>query len=294
VLDLTTLTLPRFEYLEPTTVEEALSMLSKYGEGAKVLAGGTDLLVSLKLRAEKPDYLVDITNIPNLDYVKYTGNKGLRIGTLTTLRAIEKSDVIHKRYPVLSEAAKEMGTVQVRNVATIGGNLCNASPAADMAPPLLVIDAKVKIVNLRSSKTVPVEKFFRGPGLTILRRGEMLTEILADDLPQGTRTAFLKVGRSRVDVSKVSVAVAIRLAKTTCKAVRIALGAVASSPIRARKAEKVLEGKELKEETINRAAQMAASEAKPISDIRSTAIYRKNVTEILVKRALNKALEQAR
>jgi len=286
--------LPCFEYFEPTTAKDALSTLSRKGGRAKILAGGTDLLVSMKLRVEKPDYIVDITKIPNLDYIKYTKNGGLRVGALTTIRDIEKSNVILKRYPVLSEAAKEMGTVQVRNMATVGGNLCNASPAADMAPPLFVVDAKMKIVNLKGSKTVPVEKFFKGVNQTIMKRGEMLTEILADNLPQGTRTAFLKVGRSGADLSKVSVAVAIRPIRGICKAARIALGAVASSPIRAKRAEKVLEGKELGEEAINKAARMAASEAKPISDIRSTATYRKHLTEALVKHALNKAVAQAR
>jgi carbon-monoxide dehydrogenase medium subunit len=269
-------------------------MLKEHEGRARILAGGTDLLVNMKLMLEKPEYLLDLTKISNLGHIDYTEKHGLRIGPLARLRDIEKSNILTERYPVLSEASKEMATVQIRNMATIGGNVCNASPAADMAPPLLVINARMVIANSLGTRTVPIEEFFTGAKLTIMGPNEVLTEIRADDMPPDNRIVFLKFKRTAADLAIASVAVMIRRQNGICKDARVALGAVAETPIRAKSAEGFLKDRELDEKTINEAAQIAANETDPISDVRSTAAYRKHLVGILVQRAIRKAIKKGR
>lgn len=289
---MTTRTLRAFEYLEPMSVKEAVSMLAKHRGEAKILAGGTDLLPFMKMRMLKPSYVVNIKKIPNLDYVKYSVKGGLRIGALTTFRNVEKSELIKEKYPLLLDAATTMGSTQVRNVATVAGNICNASPAADMAPPLLVLDSRLRIAGRRGERTIPLENFFAGPDKNVLDPAEMLTEIQSRSLPRGTGTAFLKIGRVSMDLAKVSVAVAFRSVKGTCESLRIALGATAPTPIRAKRAEKLLEGRRLDDKVIEEAAQTASDEAKPRPSLRSTVEYKREAVRVLVRRAMQTALSR--
>ncbi len=283
----------RFEYFEPKTLDEALDILRRFGNEAKILAGGTDLIVQMKLRRIEPKYIVNIKKIPNLRYIKVEDGK-VRIGTLTKLRDIEKSDVIKKYFPALYEAVRHMGSVQIRCMGTIGGNLCNASPAADSAPPLMVHNAKLTLVSKDGRREVPIEKFFLGPGKTVLKPNEMLLEIEVP-IPRNVRygSAFLKISRVSMDLAKVNVAAYVEVSEGVISNVRIALGAVAPTPIRAYRAEEFLRGKKPDEGTLRKAGEIASSETRPIDDLRSTAWYRREVSKVLVRDALRIAYERA-
>ncbi len=289
------LKLPKFDHLEAKTIEEACSLLAKYKGKARVIAGGTDLLVSMKGREISPQYIINIKAIPNLDGINYSRKDGLVIGAMTTLAAIESSPIIGERFPILSSAAHQTGSPHIRNIGTIGGNLCNAAPSADMAPSLIGLGAKAKIKGLKGERIVTVEEFFLGPGVSVLKAGEILTEIQVPNPPPHTRGVYLKLpARTAIDIAVVGVAVVVTL---DTKGINIAdakivLGAVASTPIRARQAEDTIKGKALDDELIQKAAQAAADEAKPISDVRGSASYRKEMVKVLTNRALKQATTQ--
>lgn len=280
-------TMPTFEqYFQPKMVEEAVFLLARYGEEAKILAGGTDLLVLMRSRAVAPGCIVDITRIPGLAYIKYDGADTLRIGALATLRAVELSKTVKEEYPLLYEAISQMATTQVRHMGTVIGNLCRASPAADTAPPLLALDARVEIVGPSESRVVPLEDFFIAPGETALKHNEMVVGIQVPKLRANTGTAFLRVTRVAADLAKVSAASVVTIKDGACEDARIALGGVAPTPIRAKKAEGFLAGKKLEDGVIEKAAGLAADESRPISDVRSTEEYREEVSKVLVSRAI--------
>jgi len=286
--------LKSFEYFEPRTVEEVVRILFMYGGEAKVLAGGVDLVPKMRKRQIQPKCLVSIQRIPGIDYIEGDGAEGLRIGALTSLRSIELSPTIQKDYELLHEAIHQIASIQVKNMGTAVGNLCVATPASDIALPLLVLGAKLRIVGLTQERTAPIEKFFIGVGQTVLQPSEIVTEVLLPSPPAATGGAFLKLVRTATDVAKVNVAVTVTVTDGICQDVKIALGSVAPTPIRANKAEEALKGKKLDQETIAEAAETAAEETKPIDDIRSTAEYRKEVTKVLVRRAIEKASKRAK
>jgi carbon-monoxide dehydrogenase medium subunit len=280
--------LREFEYLEPPSLSEAVSFLDQHSEAAKIFAGGTDLLVNMKEGELSPGYLIDIKGIPGQEYIKYDEKKGLRIGALTTIRQIETSRVIREQFPPLAQAAKVLGSVQVRNRATIGGNLCNAAPSAETAPPLLVLGAKLKLFGSRGERVLPLEEFFVGPGLTVLDK-EILTEIIVPPPSPHTRGVYISISRRRaVDLALVGVAVAavVDPGKDQWKEVKIALGAVGPTPMRTSKAEGILNGKRIDAALIEEAAQIASEEADPISDVRASAWYREEMVRVLVQRSL--------
>ena len=282
--------IPKFNYYRVESLNEALDLISRLDD-FKVLAGGTDLIIDLKVRRYTVKNIVDISRIKELSYIADDGDK-IRIGALTKLQAIAESPVVKEKAPVLAEAVREMASWQVRNIATIGGNLCNASPAADTAPPLLVFEAKLKIVGSNGERVVPINEFFLGPGKTVLQPNEILTEIQIPYQPEGTSSAFIKIARVAMDLAKVNVAVALRTEGSVIRWVRIALGAVAPTPIRAYKTEEFLVGKEFNEENLEKAAEIVKTEVKPITDIRSTAEYRREVSGVIVKDALLRAYEK--
>jgi CO/xanthine dehydrogenase FAD-binding subunit len=287
-------TLPALEYyFQPKRVSDAVSLLASYGEQAKILAGGTDLLILMRSRALRPECVIDITRIPELDYISYQDGDGLRIGALTTLRAVELSKVVKDKYLVLYEAVQQMGSTQVKNMGTVAGNLCRASPAADTAPPLLVLEAEVTIAGPIETRIVPLESFFIGPGQTVLKHYEMVTEIVVPGPPTGTGMAFLRATRVSADLAKVNVASAVTVKDGAYEDVRIALGGVAPTPIRARKAEELLKGEKLGDGIVQEVAEMAATEIRPIDDVRSTAEYRKELSKVLVRRAIRLSQQRA-
>jgi carbon-monoxide dehydrogenase medium subunit len=282
--------LPRFECLEPGTVQEACSLLADHKEQARVIAGGTDLLVKMKDRELKPRYIIRLKSIPGLNSIEYDGT-GVKIGALATLSALRKSPLIREHCAILGQALDQMASPQVRTLATIGGNICNAVPSADTAPALLTLDAKVTLVCCQGERTVGIEEFFTGPNQTVCTAEEIVREILVPDQPAGGTGVYLKLTpRKAMDLAVVGIAVMVVYHGQVCEDIKIALGAVAPTPIRARKAEEVLKGKKLEDSLIEKAAGIAAEESKPIDDFRASAEYRREMVDVLVTRAIQQAV----
>lgn len=286
--------LPKFKYLRPKNLEEALKFLDKYGEEAKLLAGGTDLIVKMKDGVVKPKYVIDSSHLRELKFI-LRGNGVIKIGALTTLREIETSPIIQEHVHVLSDAVKKMASWQIRNLGTIGGNLCNASPAADTAPPLLVLEAKLKLTSYEGERIVPIDQFFTGPGETVLKSNELLTEIQIPITLKDSGSAFLKLGRrAAYTLSIVSVAALVTVEDRVFRDVRIALGSVAPTPIRARKTEDKFRWLPVTEEVIKENCNHVVEDISPISDVRASAEYRREMSIVLTKRALIEALHDVR
>jgi carbon-monoxide dehydrogenase medium subunit len=278
------------EYFKPATIQEAVEVLSRFGNVAWPIAGGTDIMVE-----KKPSIcvLVDVTGL-GLTYI-VPNERGICIGAATPIADVAVSSILEKRpYTILSKAAKELGTPQIRNMATLGGNLCKPSPAADCAPPLLVLDAQLSAVDMMGKREIPIDYFFRGVNQDALRQGEILTEIRLPFLPERTSTAFLKRGRVAVaDLSIVSAAVRVTLNREeVCEEARIALGSVAPFPMRVKKAEELLGGKRITKDLLRAVSQLASEEIRPISDLRASAEYRKTLSRVLVEQALQEALDK--
>jgi carbon-monoxide dehydrogenase medium subunit len=276
-----------YDYYQPESLDEAFRLKKTIPESFYI-SGGTDLMVRIKKRELYPRALISLRSIPNLSGAQ--NGKIIRIGAMTRISDISKNSMLHAKYPVLIQAAKELGSVQIRNVATIGGNLCNGSPAADMAPPLLVLEAQLKLERGQKSRELALEKFFQGPGEIDLVPGEILTGVLLEPPEQNTKTIFLKKGRTRMDLAVASVAVLIRTEGNRCLKARIAAGAVAPTPLRLFEVETLLEGAILSRELLTEAHQLASKSVSPITDVRSTADYRCHLVGVLVKRALKKLL----
>lgn len=286
-----------FDYLEPARLEEAVALLEKYNGRAKVIAGGTDLIPQMRNREIKPEYVINIARLPGLDYITYDVKEGLRIGALTPLRALEESSELQQRYPVISQTANRMALVGVRSMATLGGNLCNAAPSADTAPILIGLSARVKIVSPNGERIVQLEDFFTGPGTTVLRKSELLTEIQVPRLQKRTGAVYLKLGRrGAIDLAIVGVAAVITLESQgeVCREAKIVLGAVAPTPMRARQAEERLKGKKINKKIIEESAQTASREARPITDVRAPAAYRTGMVKVFTQQAIREALELAK
>ncbi|MDP2643406.1 MAG: xanthine dehydrogenase family protein subunit M [Desulfobacterales bacterium] len=291
------LSLPKFEYVSCNTIEEACALLSSHQGKAQVMAGGTDLLVKMKHRKVLPDCLINIKRIPQIDYIRYDALKEVRIGTLATIQTLRNSPVIMKNFSILNQAAKVLGTTHVRNLATLGGNLCNASPASECAGPLLALSATVKIMGPQGERRVPVEEFFVQPGKSVLKHDEILTEIQIPKPPPHSGGVHLKYSTRRVDVCIVSASVLLTLDGPKCQDVRISLGAVGPIPFRAKKAENILKGQPLvgdAESVIAKAAQAASDESFPIDDFRGAADFRKELVKRLVAEGIQGAIANAR
>jgi CO/xanthine dehydrogenase FAD-binding subunit len=274
-----------FNYLRPSSLSEALKLLGNYGKEAKVLAGGTDLIVGMKEKGLSPGYVIDIKGIKGLDGISYDPKEGLRIGTLATMNEVNASSCIREHYPFLSRAAGEVGSVQVRNRATIGGNLCNAAPSAETAPALLCLDAVLTVAGPKGERVVEIEEFFQGPGMTVLD-GEILTGIRIPPVPR--KGIYIKHSpRNAMDIAVIGVAVAVNPGQGGWKEVRIALGAVAPTPVRVREAEELLTKKGRVKEAIEEAGRIAGKAASPILDVRASAEYRREMVGNLVIRALS-------
>ena len=282
----------RFEYTEPKTLNEAISLLAQNGNKAKVLAGGTDLLVVLKHRTIRPQVVVNIKNIPELCGIK-VGKDAVTIGALTTHREIELSPDIRKHLPMLADAVHTIGSVQIRNLGTVGGNICNASPAADSVPSLVALGTKVVIVGPSGERSMLLEEFMRGPGKTALAEGEILKGLEIPKMASRAAGAYMKHGiRKAMEIAIVGVASVVTLdgSDGVCKDARIVLGAVAPTAIRAKGAEAILKGQKLTDEVILQAAEKAMTECTPISDVRSSAWYRTEMVKVFTKRATKAAL----
>jgi len=274
-----------YDYHQPQSLKEAFQLKNSIPESLYV-AGGTDLMVRIKSRELHPPALISLRSIQNLFGVK-NGNL-IRIGAMTILSDLINDPILNQNFPILIESAKSLGSVQIRNVATIGGNLCNGSPAADMAPSLLVLEAKIRLQKGKKSRDVLIDEFFKGPGETSLDCDEIVTDILLPPLEQDTKTIFLKKGRVKMDLAIASVAAFLKIEGNTCCAARIAAGSVAPVPMRLSQLESFLTGATLSPKLLSEAQQFASKSVSPITDVRATEEHRRHIVGILVKRALEK------
>lgn len=289
------MSLSKFDYYSPGTVEEASRLLLDIGEGAFLLAGGTDLLVKCNHGMVHPKAVVSLNKITDLDTIRLDRKKGLTIGAGARLADVEEHRDIKRHYPAVAYAASQTANTQIRNMGTVAGNLCNAAPSAENAPTLMAMNAKVVLVGKNGQRRLALEDFFKGPGLTAIEPGEVLTAIFVPVPPAKSGTSYQHISaRGRVDISAVCVGAMMVLNGNQCEEVRIVLGAVAPVPMRAKKAEKILKGQKAGQDLIEKAADQASRECKPITDVRASAAYRKSMVRVLTKRALNEALERAR
>ena len=288
-------TLPAVEsYHRPRTLAAALRLLERLGPEAAVLAGGTDLLVDMRARASRPRHLVDITGIAALKGVRPRRDGGLVIGATTTIGDVERAAVIRARFPLLAEAARTMGTVQVNNLATVAGNVCRASPSADMACPLLALDAAVEIAGIGGTRTVPLAAFSSASRRTVLQPGELVTALVVPPPAAGSGGAFLRSTRTASDLARFNVAAVLALDGEVCVDVRLVMGSVGPTLLRATAAEAVLRGRRLDDALLGEAAAAASAAADPRpGDLQGTPEQKRVLAEVFTARALAVARERA-
>jgi carbon-monoxide dehydrogenase medium subunit len=280
-----------FQYLEPRTVAEACRMLGEHGGRARLLAGGTDLVVQMNAARYHPEAVIYLGRLPELQGIRFDPSSGLTVGSLATMRELELHPAVRERYPSLARGAAEVGSVQIRNLATLGGNLCNASPSADTATSLLSLDAQVRIAGPGGERTVPVGQFWTGPGRTDLKPDELVTAIQLPAPAPGTRSFYYKLAvRKAMDLAMVGIAVSLARQNGSAKNVRIALGAVAPVVLRATEAEKLVEAGPVDPARLEEAARLAMEASRPISDQRASADYRRHMVRALTHRALTQLL----
>lgn len=280
-----------FQYAEPRTLSEALDLLEQHSSDASILSGGTDIFIKMKQRLTEPRVLINISKIDDLSFIT-DDETSLCIGSATKVIHVEHSDLVRQRAPILCDAVAAIGSIQIRHMATLGGNICNASPAADGSVALLALDARVEMLSKSGKRTLPLEKFFLGPGKTALSKDELVTQIILPHSQSGSGSAFARITRVDMDLAKVNVAVFIHLENGIVSTIRIALGAVAPVSMRCHAAENLLLGKRPDDSIIADVARLASEESKPITDVRSTAEYRRDVAEVIVRRSLRIARDR--
>jgi carbon-monoxide dehydrogenase medium subunit len=286
--------LQAFNYESPSTLADALKIMKAHGEKARPLCGGTDLLIQMRAGVRQPDFLVDIKQIKELRELKLTARGGLKLGAAVSCIDIAENEEMRRVYPGLTEAAHLIGSLQIQNRASVGGNLCNGSPAADTTPALIALKAVAKIAGPKGEREVPVEEFVVSPGRTVLNPGELLVQLLVPTPAAHSSDAYLRfIPRNEMDIAVVGVGASITLDGNKVKAARIGLGAVAATPLFAVKVGESLIGKPLDESALATAAALATEAASPIDDMRGTAEYRRHITGVLTRRALVIAAERA-
>ena len=277
-------------YIKPKTIKETTETLTKYGKTARIIAGGTDLLVD---RPEETKILVDINGL-NLCYVQGS-EEGVRIGATTTIKMLHESPLLQEQpYKMLSDAAWELGHYNLRNIATVGGNICNAVPSADAPVALIALEANTVIAGPVGERTAPLHEFYRFVRETTLGPEEFLKELVIPPQPSNTAASFQKIGRTKIDIAIVNVACRLTLVEGIVEDSRIVLGAVAPTPIRAFEAEQRLNGNEISPQLVELVARLSAEATKPIDDVRSSAQYRREMTRVLTRRAILDAYGKAR
>jgi carbon-monoxide dehydrogenase medium subunit len=288
----------KFSYLVPKTLDEAISLHESYGDRARYIAGGTDVIVKVKEGKLAPDYLISLRHLLDQEAPFLNHETGeLVIGAFVTHRQIEKSPIVKLNYAILHDAIKNIGSVQIRNVATIGGNLVNAVPSADGAIPLIALDARVHIHGTKGRRSIELRRFFLGPGQCDLEKGEILTEIVVPPLAPHSGGAYIKYGRREaMELPMLGVGVMLTLEEdlATCAGARICLGVAAPTPLRCLQAEKYLTGKSIDENSLAQAGKIAGEESKVRDSIRGVAWYRREMVSVLVKRMGLKALGRAK
>ncbi len=284
----------RFEMILPGSVEECVRALAERGGGAKAVAGGTDLVPQMKNGVLNPACVIDLSGLAALRGVATANGAGLRIGACVTARELELHPEVRARYAALADGAALVGSVQIRNLATLGGNLCNAAPSADMAPPLMALDAEAVIASPRGERRVPLGTFFQDVRRTVLAADELLVALVVPAPAAGSGGSYIRhTPRRELDIAVVGVASQVTVANGRCVKARIALAAVAPTPLRATAAEQALEGQALTPGLIERAAGLAVEAARPISDQRGSAEFRTHLVRVLTRRTLTMALARA-
>ena len=286
-----------FAYFEPNTLPEAVEILSEQGDEAYPLAGGTDLLVRMKTGVIKPSALINLKRIGGLDGISEENGKGVRIGSLTPLSTLEQSPLIRSSHPIMVQAAGVLGSPSVRTLGTLGGNIGRASPASDMAPSLMVLQARVAIEGPKGERELDTEEIFTGPGVIALAPAELITSFFLPVMAPHSGAVYLKMGRREgMDCALAGVATLLTISaeKNEAKGARIALSAVAPVPFRARKAEAVVLSGPISEKRMREAAKAASEEISPITDFRASGSYRREIVQALTFRALMESVQQAR
>lgn len=282
-----------FDYAQPATLDDAVGLLRAAGGRASLMAGGTDLLVQLKEHARETERVIDLKRIPGMDDFHFDARTGLRLGALVTTRQVETSPLTQRHYASLARAATDFASIQVRNRATIVGNVCRASPSADTLPPLIADGATLCIRGAGGTRQLALEDFCLGPGRTALGPDEIVTHVLVPPPAAGTGKAYIKHGRrAQMELATVGVAVTITLQHARCTEIRIVLAAVAPTPLRARQAELQLRDLPVTRGAIAAAAAAAAAECRPIGDVRASAAYRRDMVRVLTRRAIEQAIEE--
>lgn len=283
----------KFEYFAPTTLPEAVTLLSEKGYGAKILAGGQSLIPAMRFRLAQPEVLIDINRINGLSYIKEE-NGHLVIGAMTREAELDANPLIHQKYSLLADTAKVIADPLVRNMATVGGNLAHADPANDHPATMLAYNASVVAVGPGGERVIPIDEFFVDLFASSLAENEILKEIRIPTPPAHSGGAYLKLERKVGDYAVAAIAVQLTLDDNTCQSVRIGLTNVSPTPMRAANAEAALTGQPLTEETIKAAAAAAAQECEPSSDLRGSEAYKRDIVRVLTIRAINKAVERAK
>ncbi|MBI4308475.1 MAG: xanthine dehydrogenase family protein subunit M [Chloroflexi bacterium] len=285
-----------FEYKAPRTIKEAVALLASANGDARPLAGGTDLIAQMKENRRTPRLVVDVKHIPELMRLDYSESRGLRIGAAVPCSAIAEHPIVRARYPMIDQACRLVGSIQIQNRASVGGNLCNAAPSADTAPPLLTLKARAVIAGPQGRRNVLLEEFFASPGKTVLGPGELLVEIVVPTPPARSAGCYLRfIPREEMDIAVAGVGSLVVLEPRggkRCHDARIALAAVAPTPLRAREAEERLRGRVIDARAVEEAGEMAAAACKPISDVRGSAEYRRELVKVLTRRTLRACLER--
>ena len=284
----------RFEYFEPETVAEAVGLLQEYGEDARPLSGGQSLLVMMRNRLVTPKAVVSLRAISGLDGIAYDDQAGLTLGGMATLRDVENSAVVKQNYLVLHQTMAQVATVPVRNLGTIGGNMAHAELGSDPPQVMLVLGAQVKAIGPDGERLISAGELITGYFETALQPGEIITEIRLPPLPDQTGAVYLKHRVRAMDLAVVGVAAWLSMGNGTCREVRIGLGGVSPTPVQPKQAEDLLRGQAIDETLIAQAAEAAAAEVSPMSDIHGSADYRRELVRVYVRRALSQALELAR
>ena len=282
-----------FQYFEPKSIDEAIELLNTYGDTAQILAGGVDLIPRLRTGAISADTIINIQTIPELSYIKADGADGLEFGAMATLRSLELSLELKRVYPAVYDAIHQLSSVQCKCMGTAVGNVCVATSASDVATALMAVNSVLIVAGRNCRRRVPLAGFYTGYRRTALQRGEFVTGVLLPKPARGEASTFMNLVRTHADIAKLAVGVSVLRENGVCKEARIALGAVAPTVFRADAAERVLRGQELSSAGIAAAAEAAAASTTPITDFRSTDEYRREMTRVLVGRALTKAAAQA-
>ncbi|HXZ97874.1 MAG TPA: xanthine dehydrogenase family protein subunit M [Candidatus Acidoferrum sp.] len=279
--------LPKFDYFGPQTLQETIELLDKHGRDAKLLAGGTDLIVSLRAREQHPKSIIDIKGVKELHELSFDEKRGLTVGAAVNLNRLIHYDAVSKNYPLLGEAVSTIGDYEIRNRATLVGNICNGSPAADSAPALLVLDANVSIASRKGKRTVPLREFHTGVKKTVLASNELATSINVPTPPEGYKGGYLK-GRRTVgeDLTVVGVGGLVAHGGKSGNSVRLAYASVAPTPVRAFEAEKIFESNKPLNDLLDQAMPLVRKAVSPISDVRGGKDYRANLVEVLTRRLL--------